>query len=157
MDALDGIAAKAGKSKKAGDLKKLAAELEAAAGKLEGADKEHGEVYVQLAKKALEKVRRGGVLLTCMGMHGGGVEVLHGVPQGPAWGAAWACMDAWACMGHGAGLQLAATQLPPPTTPRQGAEWFAAERVRLERLMSSGAVGPSKVCAAGGMFDLFKC
>jgi len=55
VEALDALALKAGAAAKE-DLKKLVGELEAAAGKLEGDAKANGEVYVKLAKKALEKV-----------------------------------------------------------------------------------------------------
>jgi hypothetical protein len=56
---LDAIAEKAGKAAK-DDLKKLVGELEEAAKKLEGDAKANGELYVKLAKKALDKV--GGVV-----------------------------------------------------------------------------------------------
>lgn len=80
VEALDDLAAKIGKAA-AKEATKLVAELEAAAAKLEGDAKAHGEVYVKLAKKGVEK----------------------------------------------------------------GAAWFGTERARLERMISSGAVAPSKM------------
>ncbi|KIY98273.1 hypothetical protein MNEG_9688 [Monoraphidium neglectum] len=77
---LDAIAEKAGKAAK-DDLKKLVGELEEAAKKLEGDAKANGELYVKLAKKALDK----------------------------------------------------------------GSEYFATERARLERMISSGGVAANKV------------
>lgn len=54
VEALDELAAKAGKAAK-DKLKAAVAEIEAAAGKLEGDEKANGELYVKLAKKALDK------------------------------------------------------------------------------------------------------
>lgn len=55
MAALAELATKAGKAS-ASELKTLLADLEGAVKKLEGADKASGEVYVKVAKKAVEKV-----------------------------------------------------------------------------------------------------
>lgn len=78
MEALDALAAKAGKAAK-DDLKKVVDELEVAAGKLEGEAKENGAIYVKVAKKALEKVRgwEGGAGFgVCFGVWRGGLRGL---------------------------------------------------------------------------------
>jgi len=151
VDALDEIAAKAGAAAK-GDLKKLVAELEAAAGMLEGESAKFGEAYVKLAKKAADKVR-GGV--------SGGLVLM-----GRAWGychcVGWLWQqqpeqqqqqqNAWlyACRprvhtttNHHNQHNTKPTNHPTPN--EQGSDFFAAERARLERIIASGGVAPSKV------------
>jgi hypothetical protein len=148
---LDALAAKAGAAA-SGDLKKLVGEIEAAAKKLAGEEKADGEVYVKLAKKALDKVGIGEG-----GLGGGGVK-------GGTGDFVWCGRRGLGMKGHRvASLDLPCvtatlhthtqhvhthhnTHAPPhPPKKQKGVEYFKTEAARLERMIGSGGVAAAKL------------